>query len=259
MDFTRPFRAITPTLDGPVLRVLAGSDEPMNRQQISDVVGDASEAGVRKVLRRLAEQGMAIEQRIGSQYTYVANRDHIIWPAVDLIVSANDRLDARVRNHVQAWVVQPLSIELFGSAAIGEATAESDVDLIVYRPHVLGDEITTWDEQVAELRAAVERWTGNPCEVLDIDAITLIEMAAEGEPVLGSTRVHLSGLRLASATPDRGTAELLRTARTDPNRLRGDELDLLKQPSANPALERTIVELGKASPRFAEAVAERIR
>ncbi len=47
----------------------------MTCQQIADLIGDASEAGVRKVLRRLAEQGLVIEQRVGRQYTYVGKSD----------------------------------------------------------------------------------------------------------------------------------------------------------------------------------------
>lgn len=114
MDLTEPFRALTPTLDGPVLRVLAGTVEPMSRQQVTGLVGDASEAGVRKVLRRLSDQGLVVEQRVGTQYTYAVNRDHIMWPAVDLAVTAAERLDARIREHVEAWQVAPLSVELFG-------------------------------------------------------------------------------------------------------------------------------------------------
>src|SRR5665811_1674142 len=78
VDFSQPFRAVTPTLDGPVLRVLARTTHPMTRQQVADLLGEASEAGVRKVLRRLAEQGVVIEQRIGTHYTYVGNRERIL-------------------------------------------------------------------------------------------------------------------------------------------------------------------------------------
>jgi hypothetical protein len=102
MDFSQPFRVLTPTLDGPVIRVLARTTHPMTRQQVTELIGDASEAGVRKVLRRLADQGMVIEQRIGGRYIYVGNREHILWPAVEVLMSAADRLDAAIREHVEA-------------------------------------------------------------------------------------------------------------------------------------------------------------
>jgi hypothetical protein len=212
VDFSQPFRAVTPTLDGPVLRVLARTTHPMTRQQVADLIGEASEAGVRKVLRRLAEQGVVIEQRIGSHYTYVGNREHILWPAVEVFMSAADRLDTTIREHVEAWEVPALSVELFGSVAAGTSTADSDVDLMVYRPSLTDDQVGLWDSQVAELRMAVERWTGSACEILEIDPRTLVEMAAEDEPVLKAPRVPISGLNIAAAFPSMEIAKSLQKA-----------------------------------------------
>src|SRR5450631_174313 len=212
MDFSQPFRAVTPTLDGPVLRVLARTTQPMIRQQVADLIGEASEAGVRKVLRRLAEQGVVIEQRIGTRYSYVGNREHILWPAVEVFMSAADRLDTTIREHVEAWEVPALSVELFGSVAAGTATADSDIDLMVYRRSLTEDQVELWDGQVAELRVAVERWTGNACEVLEIDPRTLVEMAAEDEPVLKAPRVPISGLNIAAAVPSMEIAKSIQKA-----------------------------------------------
>jgi len=159
----------------------------------------ASEAGVRKVLRRLTEQGVVIEQRIGRQYTYVGNREHIMWPAVEAFMSAADRLDTTICEHVEAWELPALSVELFGSVAAGTSTADSDVDLMVYRPSLPEGQVGLWDSQIAELRMAVERWTGNACEILEIDPRALVEMAAEDEPVLHTPHVRISGLNIAAA------------------------------------------------------------
>ncbi len=184
----------------------------MTRQQVADLVGEASEAGVRKVLRRLAEQGVVIEQRIGTQYSYVGNREHILWPAVEVFMSAADRLDTAIREHVEAWEVPALSVELFGSVAVGTSAADSDVDLMVYRPSLADDQVGLWESQVAELRMAVERWTGNACEILEIDARTLVDMAAEDEPVLRVPRVPISGLNIAAASPSTEMAKSIQRA-----------------------------------------------
>jgi len=266
VDFSQPFRAVTPTLDGPVLRVLARTTQPMTRQQVADLIGVASEAGVRKVLRRLAEQGVVIEQRIGSHYTYVGNREHILWPAVEVFMSAADRLDTTIREHVEAWEVPALSVELFGSVAAGTSTADSDIDLMVYRPSLTEDQVELWDGQVAELRVAVERWTGNACEVLEIDPRTLVEMAAEDEPVLKSPRVPISGLDIAAAVPSMEIAKSIQKAMasSDVNRfLASVDSKHLFEVAISPAVRRTIVELGKqadeivrvaTSPAMVEAI-----
>ena len=266
VDFSQPFRAVTPTLDGPVLRVLARTTQPMTRQQVADLIGVASEAGVRKVLRRLSEQGVVIEQRIGTHYSYVGNREHILWPAVEVFMSAADRLDTTIREHVEAWEVPALSVELFGSVAAGTSTADSDIDLMVYRPSLTEDQVELWDGQVAELRVAVQRWTGNACEVLEIDPRTLVEMAAEDEPVLKAPRVPISGLNIATAVPSMEIAKSIQKAMasSDVNKfLASVGSEHLFEVAISPAVQRTIVELGKqadeivrvaTSPAMVEAI-----
>ena len=266
VDFSQPFRAVTPTLDGPVLRVLARTTQPMTRQQVADLIGVASEAGVRKVLRRLAEQGVVIEQRIGTHYNYMGNREHILWPAVEVFMSAADRLDTTIREHVEAWEVPALSVELFGSVAAGTSTADSDIDLMVYRPSLTEDQVELWDGQVAELRVAVQRWTGNACEVLEIDPRTLVEMAAEDEPVLKAPRVPISGLNIATAVPSMEIAKSIQKAMasSDVNKfLASVGSEHLFEVAISPAVQRTIVELGKqadeivrvaTSPAMVEAI-----
>ena len=253
VDFSQPFRAVTPTLDGPVLRVLARTTHPMTRQQVADLIGAASEAGVRKVLRRLAEQGVVIEQRIGTHYTYVGNREHIMWPAVEVFMSAADRLDTTIREHVEAWDLPALSVELFGSVAAGTSTADSDIDLMVYRPFLTEDQMGLWDSQVAELRMAVERWTGNACEILEIDPQTLVEMAAEDEPVLKTHRVPISGLNIAAALPNMEMAKSIQKAMASSDitkAIHGIESKRFADTGFSPELRRTMEELLKvmASP-----------
>ncbi|UPK75312.1 nucleotidyltransferase domain-containing protein [Nocardioidaceae bacterium SCSIO 66511] len=243
MDMSEPLRALTPTLDAPVLRVLAGTAGEMTRQQVTRLVHDASEAGVRKVLRRLAGQGIVLERRIGTQYTYAANRDHLMWRAVDAAVTAGERLDGRIRTHIENWAVAPLSVQIFGSAATGSATGESDIDLLLYRSNLNAADQATWDEQTTALRAAIEQWTGNACEILEIDPPTLVDMAAEAEPVLGSSMRRIAGVRLEKATPSASLARTLRD--TASSRARGTNWAKIPEvaKSVSPELRRTIEEL----------------
>lgn len=162
MDLSKPLSALTPTLDGPVLQVLARTTHPLSRRQVTRLIETASEAGVRKVLLRLADQGIVLEQRIGSQYSYQINRDHLVWPAIETALAAPTQLEDRIRDQVSRWAVAALSVELFGSAATGSATASSDIDLLLYRPGLSQAGRDQWDEQVAKLRDLIQRWSGNP-------------------------------------------------------------------------------------------------
>ena len=168
-------------------------------------------------------------------------------------MSAADRLDTTIREHVEAWDLPALSVELFGSVAAGTSTADSDIDLMVYRPFLTEDQMGLWDSQVAELRMAVERWTGNACEILEIDPQTLVEMAAEDEPVLKTHRVPISGLNIAAALPNMEMAKSIQKAMASSDIIRaihGIDSKRFADTGFSPELRRTMEELLKvmASP-----------
>ncbi len=245
MDFSQPFQALTPTLDGPVLRVLAKSTTPMTRRQVTDLVNRASEAGVRKVLNRLAEQGLVIEERIGSNYTYAANREHIMWPAVEIIMDSHNRLEEKIREYVKSWSIQPFSVELFGSVAAGTSTSESDIDVMIYRPHIDDDSMLSWDEQVADLSAQVERWTGNVCEILEIDPPTLVELSSNKEATLSAPSRPLVGVRAGSVFQSAELAKSISSIMQSSNAFKDINIPALAQLTLSPALQQTLSELGK--------------
>lgn len=196
MDFSQPFRTLAPTLDGVVLRVLARVDRALTTQQVISLCGSGSPAGIRKVLQRLAGQGVVLEERIGRNFAYRANREHLVWPAVEMVLNSSVRLVEQIKAHVEGWEAPPLSVELFGSVASGDATPESDIDVMIVRPPIGPDQIEAWDASVAALRDAVERWTGNPCETLEMSPVELVEMKAANEPVLASPRAYVSGMSI---------------------------------------------------------------
>lgn len=245
MNLTRPLEGVTPTLDGPVLQSLARTTYPLTRQQVTALVGDASEAGVRKVLRRLVEQGVVTEQRIGGQYSYSANRDHLVWSGIETILDARNRLDTRLSTLTSSWRVPPLSLEIFGSVSQGTSTAASDLDLLVYRPTLSADDAEAWDEQLVGLKDAVRRWTGNECEILDLDALALVEMVADDAAVLRSPRRHVMGVELSAAAPNRKLARMLWLSLDKPVPV-GGWTALLEALAADPGVAHRI----RASPSF---------
>ncbi len=243
MDFSQPFRVLTPTLDGPVLRALSRSDSAMTRPQVLSLAGEGSEAGIRKVLNRLVEQGLVIQERIGIHYTYRANRDHILWDAVEVIVAAHERLDARIKIHVSKWNIQPLSVELFGSVATGQSTIASDIDLMVVSPFVPDDQDEEWNRQVDDLRESVERWTGNACEILIMDPPQLVEARANDEPALKSPRVSVAGDTIDSMLPT------LEIARKFSKNFGAAQLGLTNMPAVpiSPELKKSLDQVSKAA------------
>lgn len=201
MDVRNPFATLTPTLDGPVLRVLAKAASPLTTQQVIDLSADGSPAGIRKVLRRLTDQGIVAESRVGKTYTYEANRDHLAWPAVDLLANLMQRLDQRIAEEVGRWQIQPLSVELFGSAARGEASTASDIDILVVAPQLTDDQSDAWTEQLSRLQEATARWTGNTVEVLDVSPSELVDLVADDAPPVTGDRHRVAGSSTSDLVP----------------------------------------------------------
>jgi predicted nucleotidyltransferase len=181
MELNRPLSTVTPTLDGDVLAVLARVDATFTAGQLRKVLARHSEEGVRKVLRRLAEQGVLLVEQAGNALVYRFNRDHLAAEHIIGLSQLMETLLSRLEQRLASWEVRPVYAAVFGSAARGTMTAESDVDLLLVRPDGSGGD--RWEAQVALLAADVGRWTGNDLRPLEFTAAELAARAQE-EPVL---------------------------------------------------------------------------
>lgn len=185
MDVSRPMAALVPTLDGPVLEVLARTLRPATGREVHRLAGVGSESGVRLVLGRLVEHGLVKASQAGRATLYVANRDHIAWPLVEGLVDLRRELFGRVRGLVASWELAPVLVAAFGSAARGDGGVGSDIDLLVVRSNGRDD---AWEGQLDDLRERVELWTGNTCQIYDLTEGELVEHVAEREPIVDEWR-----------------------------------------------------------------------
>ncbi|HVS29369.1 MAG TPA: nucleotidyltransferase domain-containing protein [Solirubrobacteraceae bacterium] len=167
MDFRHPLATITPTLDGQVLSVLAGADAEFTGRQVHRLLGTHSERGVRKVLNRLVEQGVVLSRKAGPANLYQLNRDHLATPWIEGLVGLRRELLERLKAEVSTWQIRPAVGTVFGSAARGEASTESDIDLLLIRPAASDDGREAWEAQLASLQAKASAWTGNDARILE--------------------------------------------------------------------------------------------
>ncbi len=199
MDLTDPTRAVTATLDGPVLAVLAQSGKPMTVGDVAAQMPRGSEIGVRRSLERLVGQGIVRATEMGRNRVHELNREHIAAPVADLLASLRLELWKRLRAKLSAWNPRPVYGCVFGSAARGDGDSGSDIDLLLVHAPFPGDgdprrrsggignqvagyaaEFATlqltarqagkWHRQVDELRVFVRSWTGNPLQVLELSS-----------------------------------------------------------------------------------------
>jgi predicted nucleotidyltransferase len=202
VDVGRPYAAVTPSLEGDVLVVLAGTTQPLTGARVAALVRRGTVRGVQKALDRLVEQGIVDRQVAGRAYLHVLNRDHVAAPIVDALAGLRGEFLRRVRDDLASWDLAPVHASLFGSAARGDGDAGSDIDLLVVRPADVDEEDAAWREQLDGLAARVESWTGNHAGIIELGEAelahpspTLKEVRAEGIDLAGVSIRSLIGSR----------------------------------------------------------------
>ena len=199
VNVSHPIRSVIPTLDAPVLEVLAGTTRGLSGREIHRLAGSGSLSGVQLVLARMVAQGLVIADEHRSVTLYTANRHHLGWPAIEGLVGIRARLLDLIREAVSRWPIAPLHVSLFGSAARRDGDARSDIDILIVRPDGIGEGDDAWEYQVDSLREAVLSWTGNRCQSFVIDRARLAAYLAVSDPLVEnwlSDEVLIAGERL---------------------------------------------------------------
>lgn len=187
MDVTRPYTAISPSVDTAVLIVLAGSNMPHSGREIARRTG-RSKTGVQHVLQRLVDQGIVERLTTGNAQLYSLNRNHLLAGAVEQMANAHTELIRRLRDTIGSWTIPALHASLFGSAARGDGDTHSDIDLLIVRPADLDPDSEPWRGQIDELAEDVRRWTGNNAGIVEISQSDLPRLAEAQPPILAELR-----------------------------------------------------------------------
>lgn len=188
MDVSAPYRAVVPSLDGPVLMTLARLGRPVTGRKLHQLAGAGSEAGVRKVLGRLVGHGLVRASEAGSSVLYEANDEHVAWPLVVRLAELRNEVIDRMSAEIRTWAPLPLSAALFGSAARGDGDTSSDIDVVIVHRDEADNNTAEWEGQVDRLRNRVEAWTGNRCQVYELSAEQMAEHVRVREPIVAGWR-----------------------------------------------------------------------
>lgn len=203
MNVSHPIRGIIPTLDAPVIEVLAGTTRGLSGREVHRLAGAGSVRGVQLVLARLVTQGLVRADEHGSAILYTANRAHLAWPTLEALVGLRGRFLELLRGVIAGWRIAPLHSSLFGSAARRDGGAESDIDLLIVRPDAVAEGDEAWEAQIDTLRDQVVAWTGNRCQAFDVDRVRLAAHLAAHDPLVENwlrDEILLAGQPLRSLT-----------------------------------------------------------
>lgn len=185
MDVSRPLRSVSPGVDSDVLTVLVRTHAPLTGNRVAQLAG-RSYAQVRHVLRRLVAHGLVNAERYGNAVVYNLNRDHVAAGLVAGLAELHAEVEQRVRTLVEGWTMRPRALVVFGSFARRDGDENSDIDLLLVRPRGLEEDEPTWAAQRYELAQAVEGWTGNRAQIVDVAPGDLLAAADADEPLVAS-------------------------------------------------------------------------
>jgi DNA-binding transcriptional ArsR family regulator len=145
MDLSDPTRSVTPTLDGPVLAVLAQTGRPLTAGEVASLAARGSEIGVRRTLARLVDQGIVHAHQMGRNRVHELNREHLAAPVADLLAGLRLELWKRLREQVSSFSPKPFYACVFGSSARGDGDFESDIDLLLVHPRFPGEQMAKYE------------------------------------------------------------------------------------------------------------------
>lgn len=204
MDLSDPTRAVTSTLDGTVLAVLAVAGRPLTVGQVARQAVRGSEIGIRRSLDRLVEQGIVRATLMGRNLVHELNREHLAAEVAVLLAGLRTELWRRLRDELGSWPVEPLYAGVFGSAARGDGDVDSDIDLLLVHPQF-----------ARERRPDTPRPPSPAAAVETVDSA--VRSGIEADPALQTQTDRLRGLVLAwtgnrsrSSTCPSTTGETLR-------------------------------------------------
>jgi len=144
---------------------------------------------VQQALTSLVGLGVVNSRTVGRAVVHTINEDHYtIQPLrvlLDPVAALREAAHGVVGSNVDAVI-------LFGSVARGEATADSDIDLVVLAS-------PDWDDRT-ELEDVIRARLGNDCDVLVFTPEQFSRLAATGEePVVAE--ILADGVLLLGSLP----------------------------------------------------------
>ena len=202
MDLGNPSASVLGGVSGAVLTVLAKTTLPLTGPTIASLSQtQVSRAGVNRVMGELVESGLVHAVQAGKAKLFSLNRDHVAADAIEALASLKQILFQRIRDQVATWNTSPISVVLFGSTARGDASSNSDVDLLIVRSSRLDANDLAWSADLANLIRSIQAWSGNGCELLEYSQAELKKLAQSSDPLFESIRIDgmsLYGLSVAS-------------------------------------------------------------
>lgn len=194
MNLRSPISDLLPGARGQVLSVLAQVGRPLTVRALAQHAGVSPQTALDTV-NDLADVGLVRADRAGQALMVSLNRDHLLVEPLSGMVETRGRLVIRLSEHLATWK-HLAGAWLFGSAARGDGDRRSDIDVLAVADSSTGTE--DWIEATSELHGLVERWSGNPLQLVEHTRASFGELVRGDNPLVDSIRQDGIPLKAAS-------------------------------------------------------------
>lgn len=198
MDYRQSVEALIPGAQGRILGVLARAGAPLNLRTVARLAG-ISPGQASRVLPRLVQLGVVQRTEVPPAALFELPKRNFAAGLIRHLAEAHGALLQELRKTAARLRPAPASLVLFGSAATGEASADSDIDVLVVRPLDVTDD-DVWTTTVTSWVAHIREFSGNPVNVLDEDEGDIPQLLRSRRSLWESIRSH--GVLLAGRPLD---------------------------------------------------------
>lgn len=186
MDLGRPLADVIPGPRGQLLATLAQLEVPVTVRALARHAGVAPQTAL-NVVNDLADAGIVSAESAGRAQLIALNRAHILAEPLISLSRARARLIQRLTDELAAWP-QLAGAWLFGSAARGDGSRESDIDLLLVAE--TSTQTARWADATARLMDQVLSWTGNQAQLVEHTRSSFTKLAQSSNPVVAAVRAE---------------------------------------------------------------------
>lgn len=189
MDFQRPVEAVIPGATGRLLAALARVDKELPVSTLATVAG-VGRTRASGLIAQLHDLGLVDRREIGRTTMVALARDNAVGELLDRLSHLHSVVMDRLRLLATELEPAPLALVVFGSFARGEATSDSDIDILAVRRDDADPE--AWTDAISAFATGARRLTGNPVRILDYD---LDELSRRASPRARTGKAFWEALR----------------------------------------------------------------
>lgn len=196
MNLSEPLDGLTGPVNAAVIRALARTDTGLSGRQVGTIADVGSTSSVYRSLTGLVQLGLVTAESVPPAILYRINRNHALWPAIELGLDARNRVFESIHEFCVNELPEELNVTVvvYGSVARRESTPDSDIDLLVVYPDGIDpDYRADYSYQLAQHVLSI---TGNDAQIFDIERSELADRIHEHDPLINNILtdgIHIHG------------------------------------------------------------------